>query len=116
MSTTCENQTAVQQPKFTTREDETGVHLQIALPGVKKENLTLTLKQSVLQIEATRTSEVAENWKTHSASPQTISYQLNARLTEKLDGGNVKASLENGVLTLDIPIREEAKPRQIFVN
>ncbi len=38
------------------------------------------------------------------------------RTAEKLDGGNVKASLENGILSLDIPIREEAKAREIFVN
>lgn len=116
MSTTSETKTAVQQPQFTTREDDTGVHLQIALPGVKKEDLKLTLNQSVLQIEATRTNVVQEDWKTHSATPKTVAFQLNARLTDKLDGTNVNASLENGILTLDIPIREEAKPRQIYVN
>jgi len=106
----------VQQPVFTIREDETGAHLQVALPGVRKEDIKLTLKQSVLQLEAARANAVADDWKTHSGPAANVSYALNVRLTPKLDGANVKASLESGVLALDIPIREEAKPRQIFVN
>ena len=118
MSTVCENQTnsAVQQPAFTTREDETGVHLQIALPGVLKENVKLSIKDSVLQIEAKRLTKTPENWKSHSGQPKEVSYQLQARLTPKLDGSNIQAKLDNGVLTLDVPIREEAKPREILVN
>ena len=116
MSTLCENQAIVHQPAFTTREDETGVHLQIALPGVTKENIKLTIKDAVLQIGAKRVTETPDDWKSHTPAPKEISYQLQARLTPKLDGGNVRASLENGILTLDVPIREEAKAREILVN
>jgi HSP20 family protein len=104
------------QPAFTIDENENGARLSIALPGVPKEAVKLTLKQSVLQIEATRVNSVAENWKTHSGPERDINYQLNVRLTPKLDGANVKATLNNGVLSLDIPLREDAKPRPIFVN
>ena len=113
---TTETKAVVQQPVFTIREDETGAHLQIALPGVRKEDLKLTLKQSILQLEAARTNAVADDWETHSGAAANVTYGLNVRLTPKLDGANVKASLENGVLALDIPLREEAKPREIFVN
>lgn len=106
----------VRQPEFTTREDETGAHLLVALPGVGKGDLKLTLNQSVLQLEATRQHAVADGWKTHSGSAEDVTYRLGVRLTPKLDGANVKASLEHGVLTLDIPIREDAKPREIYVN
>ena len=115
-STACETRTAVQQPAYNTREDESGVHLQVALPGVAKDAVKLTLKDSVLQIEGTRKTEVPADWKAHSSFPGTVSYQLNVRLTQKLDGGNVQASLDNGVLTVKVPVREESKPRQISVN
>lgn len=117
MSTTlCENQTIVHQPAFTTREDDTGVHLQIALPSVTKENIKLTIKEAVLHIEAKRVTETPEDWKNHTPAPKEISYQLQARLSPRFDGTQVRASLENGVLTLDVPIREEAKAREILVN
>lgn len=104
------------KPAFTTRQDETGVHLQVALPGVRKEDLKLTLNQSVLQLEATRSNAVPEEWKTHSGYTEDVVYTLHVRLTSKLDGSNAKAALDNGVLTLDIPLHEEAKPREIYVN
>jgi len=113
---TKDTQTSVQRPAFTTREDDTGATLQVALPGVRKEDLKLTLNQSVLQLEATRTTETPADWKTHSNHPKKVSYELGFRLDAKLDGGKVQATLENGVLTLHIPVREEAKARDILVN
>ena len=106
----------VRQPDFTTREDESGAHLLVALPGVRKEELKITLNQSILHIEANRATNVADGWKTHSGQTDNLIYKLGVRLTANLDGANVKASLENGILALDIPIREEARPREIYVN
>lgn len=115
---TCETKTAsaVRQPAFTSSEDESGIHLQVALPGVKKEDLKLTVKDGLFRIDAARDNRVPEDWKTYAAQSDSVNYQLTARLSAKYDGANAKASLENGVLSLDIPVREEAKPREIFVN
>ncbi|MEO5713757.1 MAG: Hsp20/alpha crystallin family protein [Luteolibacter sp.] len=108
------NQT-VQRPRLRTHEDENGVRLQVALPGVRKEDLKLTLHQSNLTLEADRGEELPENWKTHRESNSPRRYGLNVRLAARLDGTRTSASFENGVLTLQVPIREEAKPRQIQV-
>lgn len=105
----------VQRPQILTREDENGVRLQVALPGVRREDLKLTLHQSDLTIEADRHEELPENWKTHRHSNSPRGYGLNVRLAARLDGTRTSASFENGVLTLQVPIREEAKPRQIQV-
>lgn len=107
---------AAHRPQFHTREDASGANLQIALPGVRKEDLKLTLHESRLSIEARRHLEVPQNWKIHrdNATPQR--YALDVRLTSRLDGTKTTASLDAGVLTLQVPVREEAKPRQIEVN
>ena len=55
----------VHRPQFRIKEGEEGTTVQIALPGVRKENLKLTLLESNLRIEADRTNEVPENWKVH---------------------------------------------------
>jgi HSP20 family protein len=106
----------VRQPEFTTREDEAGACLLVALPGVLKENLKITVNPSVLLIEATRSNKIGEGWKTHSGVTKEVIYSLNVRLTNKLDPSNSKASLSDGVLTLDIPVREDARSREIYVN
>ncbi len=114
-ATTARNET-IYQPQFTTREDENGVTLHIALPAVTKENLKLTLLESKLCIEARRTDAVPENWKTLRATAKPERYRLDVQLTSRHDASQAKATLDAGVLTLRIPIREDAKPRQIQVN
>jgi HSP20 family protein len=106
----------VQRPQVSTREDENGVHLQVALPGVRKDDLKLTIHESNLQIRAARHVDVPENWKAHRDLGGRIHYELNARLTDRLDGSRVSATLEDGVLSLFLPLREEAKPREIQIS
>lgn len=106
----------IQRPLVTSHEDESGVRLQLALPGVHKEDLRISLHESNLQIVAPRRDEVPENCKTHRNGGGSLRYELNARLTNRLDGSKIDAALEDGVLTLRIPLREEAKPREIQIS
>lgn len=104
------------RPQYRTREDENGATLQIALPGVRKEDVKLTLHESNLRVEATRGDAVPEDWKTHRDTGSVRRYGLDIRLTSRLDGTKATAAIDAGVLTLQVPVREEAKPRQIAVN
>lgn len=97
----------VHRPQFRTKEDENGATLHVALPGVRKEDLKLTLHESNLRIEAKRSN---------SATHRTGRFRLDIRLTARLDGTQTTAALDAGVLTLQVPVREEAKPREIAVN
>lgn len=106
----------VHRPQFRIKEGEDGTVVQIALPGVRKENLQLTLLESNLRIEADRTNEVPETWKIHRDPGAITRYGLDIHLTSRLDGTKTIASFESGVLALQVPVREEAKPRQIQVN
>jgi HSP20 family protein len=108
--------TTIHRPQFQTQEDANGASLQIALPGVRKEDVQLTLHESGLRVEADRTDAVPEAWKTHRDTHAIRRYGLDIRLTSRLDGTRASASFDAGVLTLHIPLREEAKPRQIAVS
>lgn len=107
---------ATTRPQYRTHEDENGASLQIALPGVRKEDVKLTLHESSLRIEATRGDVAPEDWKTLRDSGAIQRYGLDIRLTSRLDGTKTTAAIEAGVLTLQVPVREESKPRQIAVN
>lgn len=95
----------IHRPQYRIHEDVNGPSISIALPGVRKEDLKLTLHESSLRIEAPRRD---------ADSPQ--HYRLDLRLTARLDGTKTTATLDVGVLTLQVPVRDEAKPRQIAVN
>ena len=96
----------IHRPQFRLNEDANGSSVHVALPGMRKEDLNLTLHESSLRIEAHR------NGDTGSARR----YALDFRLSSRLDGTKTTATLDSGVLTLHVPVREEAKPRQITVN
>ena len=106
----------VQRPQFRIKEGEDGTIVQVALPGVRKEDLKLTLLESNLRIEANRNNEVPENWKTHRDPGAIRRYGLDIHLTSRLDGTKTTAGYDAGVLTLQVPVREEAKARQIQIN
>ncbi len=106
----------IHRPQFRTNEDADGATVQIALPGVRKEDVKLTLLESNLRVEAGRGDTVPAEWKTLRDGGSATRYGLDLRLTRRLDGTKATASFEAGVLTLQVPLREEAKPRQIEVN
>lgn len=106
----------VQRPYFHAEEDENGASLQVALPGVRKEDLKLTFHESNLMIEGKRRDGVPETWKTLRDTNPAKCYGLNIRLTSRLDGTKTSASFEDGILALKIPLSEEAKPRVIEVK
>lgn len=107
---------AVTRPQYRVQKDENGATLQVALPGVRKEDVKLTLLESSLRIEATRGDAVPEDWKTHRDSGAIQRYALDLRLASRLDGTKTTAAIDAGILTLQVPLREESKPRQIAVN
>ncbi len=91
------------RPAVSTREEESGVRLEIALPGVRKESLKLTVHEGLLTLEASRSDVPA------------VRYALSVKLAERLDGNRITAALEDGVLKVIVPLREEAKPREILI-
>lgn len=113
---TVEQSRAIQRPYFHAEEDDRGATLQVALPGVRKEDLKLTFQESNLRIEGQRCDSVPEDWKTIRDTNPAQRYGLNIRLTQRLDGSKTAASYEEGILTLKVPISEEAKPREIAVT
>ena len=95
------------------RGDRFFVH--VDLPGVESETIELTSEQNVLTITAERRFEVndADQVVAMERPQGTFSRQL--FLSDSLDSEQIKATYENGVLTLEIPVAERAKPRKIQV-
>jgi HSP20 family protein len=96
------------------RGDRFFVHLD--LPGVDPGSIDLTAEQNVLTVRAERqfTREEGDEVIANERPQGTFSRQL--FLSEALDPDNIQATYDQGVLTLEIPVREQAKPRRIQVG
>jgi len=92
------------RPAVSSLNEDRGVRLSVALPGVRKDDLELTVHEGLLEIEASRADK-----------DDCVRYSLSIKLADRLDGGRTAAALEDGVLNLRIPLREEALPQQVAI-
>jgi HSP20 family protein len=92
------------------------VVVKATLPGVKPDEVELTITGETLTIKGQTKSEEV---KSEDCYCQEISYGSFARsitLPGQLQTGKAEAKFENGVLTVTIPKAEEAKPKQIKID
>jgi HSP20 family molecular chaperone IbpA len=95
-------------------ETEEGLTVVADLPGVEKENVDVRVEKGVLTLNA-RTSNgfiqepLHREWTLRN-------YFRQFALSEEVDQEKIEAEMKHGVLTIKLPRREEAKPRQIQVN
>lgn len=88
--------------------------IEAEVPGIARDDLNITVENGVLTIGGKYAEETKnENAEYHVRERRTGEFSRSFRLPKTADSENVTAELVNGVLTLTIPTREEAKPRRI---
>jgi HSP20 family protein len=90
-------------------EDKDNTYVRAELPGVKKEDISIELVDGYLNIQASRKSKTGD-------SEQSVALSRSVMVPEGTLADKISASHENGVLTILIPKKEEAKPRKISVS
>jgi HSP20 family protein len=85
------------------------------VPGMKKEDLVLSLHNGVLTISGERKREQTSD-QGFSSERYVGRFQRSVTLPTSIDANQVKASYENGLLKVVLPKSEEAKPKQIEVS
>ena len=91
-------------------------YIQLDLPGVSAESIDLTVEQNVLTVRAERTPRQADGAEMIVAERPYGTFTRQVFLGETLDAERIDADYTAGVLTLTIPVRETAKPRNIQVT
>ena len=101
-------------PAVNIRETDDNYVVEMAAPGMKKEDFKIELDNNVLTISAEKTEEHEENGK-EKYSRKEFSYQSFQRSfnlpKEVVDEEKIEAHYKDGVLHLTIPKKEEAKQR-----
>ncbi len=90
--------------------------VQFDLPGVDASTIDLTVERNVLTVRAERRFERQEGDEiVVSERPQGV-FTRQLFLGDTLDGQRITASYQYGVLTLTIPVAEQAKPRKVEIT
>ena len=96
------------------RGNEFKIHLD--LPGVDSRFIDLTVEQDLLTVRAARAWVRTEGDQVQIAERPHGEFTRQLFLGESLDRDHITANYENGVLTLTIPVAEEAKPRKVEIT
>ena len=96
------------------RGDRFFVHLD--LPGVDPASVELTTEQNVLTISADRRFPTQEDDQIVVSERPQGSFTRQLFLSDALDTENINATYDQGVLTLELPVAEQAKPRRIQIS
>lgn len=97
--------------------EKDGVYtLRFDLPGVDPADVDLTVEGTILTVTAERAIEETEDVTWLLRERPVGTYRREVRLNKHLDTSNVSATHDNGVLTVMIPIHDEARPRKVAIG
>ncbi len=100
-------------PAVNILEDENGIKIEMAAPGLKKEDFKIDLDRNRLTISAEVTSEQGESNERYSRKE--FNYRSFRRLfnipVETINGDRIEAAYKDGILAVTLPKREELKPK-----
>ena len=97
-------------------ENKDGYTVNIDLPGFSKKDLSVQVKNGTLTVNGERERTGVEADFYHRFERPSGAFARSFRLPDFIDESSIQGSYENGVLSLDLHKREEAKPHTIAVT
>ncbi len=104
-------------PSFEVKETKDQFVVRADIPGVEEKDIDVSLHNGVLSVTGARTGEQRKEGEAYYLYERQFgSFTRSFSLPDTADADKVDARLENGVLTVTIGKREEAKPRKITLS
>lgn len=104
-------------PAADVRETDGSIFVYVDLPGLKKDDIAVSLESGVLTIHGERPfgdRDAKDQY--HRLERFYGKFSRSFRMPRTVDAGKVHATFADGVLTLELPKTEESRPRQIAIN
>jgi HSP20 family protein len=104
-------------PALDLHEDKDALTVKVELPGMKKEDIEISLHEGSLSISGERKSEKEfKDAEVYRAERFVGRFQRTVTLPAPVAADKARADYKDGVLTITLPKTEEAKPKQINVQ
>jgi HSP20 family protein len=88
----------------------------VELPGMRKEDIEISLHDATLTISGERKRESSNDEKAERTECYIGKFRRSITLPTRVDANKVSATYRDGILTVTLPKAEEAKPKQIPVS
>lgn len=112
-----ESETMVWAPRVDIKENENELVVHAEVPGMKKEDFCVNMKEGVLSISGEKRDEEkteGDNW--HRIERVFGRFQRSFYIPTEVDDKKIKAAYKDGILTVTLPKREEAKRKEIPIS
>lgn len=96
-------------------EDDQGFTVEMALPGMETNQINVQVENGMLRVNGERKHDNSEARTWHARGIEEGAFSCSFRLPSYANHEKVAASYKHGLLTITVPKREEAKPRQIMI-
>jgi HSP20 family protein len=103
-------------PAVDVAEDAEKIHVKVEVPGMEEKDLRINFEDGLLTVSGERQFERREDRNYHRIERAYGSFVRTFSLPRSVDASQIVANYRNGVLEIEIPKKEEAKPRQIQIN
>ena len=104
-------------PALDVYEDLDNLVVRAEVPGMKKEDINISLEKNVLTVSGERRNEkMSEGSETSREERFFGRFTRSITLPKQVNANAVKATYKDGILTVTLPKAEEAKPKQIEVK
>jgi HSP20 family protein len=109
---------AVSRPAVNILESDADYRIEVAAPGLEKSDFKVSINKDILSISTEKPAPAEENGKVLRREFSFLNFQRGFRLPNIVDVTGIQAAYNNGVLTVTLPKREEARvkpPREIEI-
>lgn len=104
-------------PSVDIYESENSIVITAEVPGINEKDIDLTIDRNLLTIKGERKFENEVNKENYHRVERTYgSFSRSFQLPSSVDTTKVKAEQKNGVLTINLPKKEEEKPKKISIK
>ncbi|HUR44301.1 MAG TPA: Hsp20/alpha crystallin family protein [Candidatus Saccharimonadales bacterium] len=104
-------------PALDLHEDKENIFVKAEVPGMKKEEIEISLHDGTLTLSGERRESTPEAGVTPIRTERFAGrFSRSVSLPSSVDADKVKATYRDGILTVVLPKAEDAKPKQIQIN
>ena len=103
-------------PPVDVAEEGDKIMVKVEVPGMEEKDIKVNFEDGLLTVSGERQFERKDERNYHRIERSYGSFVRQFSLPRTVDAGAITASYRSGVLEIEIPKKEEAKPRQIEIN
>ena len=103
-------------PPVDVLEENEKIVVKVEVPGVDEKDLRVTFEDGLLTVSGERHFERKDDRNYHRIERTYGTFTRTFTLPRSVDAGQIKADYRNGVLEIEIPKKEDSRPKQIEIN